>query len=185
MKNTFVSSFIAAILISVSNISYAALPATTGTVKFKGDIVESTCSVNSSSLNIVDMGTYLKSDIQKNKGVVVSASKKDFDITLTKCPVTSVPVMMDIVFSGNIDSHHEELLALDSSGETSATGIGIGIYNRTSGTLINWSSSPHLTDIKIDKTEIKIPLQVAYISNGEPIQAGKADSTLNFTINYK
>lgn len=186
MKNILVSSFIAAILVSVSSISYAALPATTGAVKFSGNIVESTCNIQASS-NAVDMGTYLTSDIEK-KGEEVTGSKKPFKINLTGCPVTTTPLTMEATFSGNkVDSVDSKLLALDALSGTGATGIGIGIYNSTTGQQIDLSSSSNskLPEIQISTADIEIPLQVAYVSNGQRIKSGKAEATLNFQINYK
>ncbi|WP_053067955.1 fimbrial protein [Xenorhabdus khoisanae] len=183
MKNILVSSFIAVILVSVSSISYAALPVTTGSVKFSGNIVESTCNIQASS-NAVDMGTYLRSNILK-KGEEVTGSKKPFKINLTGCPVTTTPLTMETTFSGNTaDTTDGKLLALDTLSGTGATGIGIGIYNST-GQQIDLSSSPTLPGIPINKTDMEIPLQVAYVSNGQPTKSGKAEATLNFQINYK
>ncbi|PHM26109.1 fimbrial protein [Xenorhabdus budapestensis] len=179
MKKTLVSSFIAAILVSVSNISYAALPATTGTVKFEGKIVESTCTIGSDSDNIVDMGIYLKSGIVGTSGTEVLGSKKDFKIKLTGCPVTAPVSRMVVTLSGTNDTHNPNLLKIDSSG---AEGIGIGVYSKSK--LINFSA-PKLDDININSADMEIPLQVAYVSNGETVTAGKANSTLSFSIDYK
>ncbi|MBC8950393.1 MULTISPECIES: fimbrial protein [Xenorhabdus] len=183
MKNILVSSFIAAILVSVSSISYAAFPVTTGSVKFHGDIVESTCNSDVSG-NIVNMGTYHMSDIGK-KGTEIAGSKKPFSIKLTGCPVTTTPLTMEVTLSGStLDSVDNRLLALDGLSGTAAAGIGIGIYNST-GKQIDLSSSPKLPIIEINEADMKIPLQVAYVSNGQSVKAGKADATLNFSINYK
>ncbi|BET96639.1 fimbrial protein [Xenorhabdus taiwanensis] len=183
MKNSLVSSFIAAILVSVSSISYADFPVTTGSVKFHGDIVESTCNSDASG-NTVNMGTYHTSDIG-NKGTEISGSKKSFSIKLTGCPVTTTPLTMEVTLSGSsLDSVDNRLLALDGSSGTNAAGIGIGIYNNT-GTQIDLSSSSKLPGIKINTADMEIPLQVAYVSNGQSVKAGKADATLNFNINYK
>ncbi|MDC9603571.1 fimbrial protein [Xenorhabdus griffiniae] len=183
MKNSLVSSFIAAILVSVSSVSYAAFPVTTGSVKFHGDIIESTCDSDVSG-NTVNMGTYHMSDIGK-KGSEITGSKKPFSIKLTGCPVTTTPLIMEVTLSGNTpDSTDNRLLALDGSSGTAAAGIGIGIYNNA-GVLIDLSSSSKLPGVTIDKADMEIPLQVAYVSNGQSVRAGKADATLNFNINYK
>ncbi|WP_416775778.1 fimbrial protein [Xenorhabdus budapestensis] len=180
MKKTLVSSFIAAILVSVSNISYAAFPATTGTVTFKGDIVASTCTASSKP---VKMGTYHTSDINGKKGIKVTGSEKDFNIQLTNCPVTAVPLSMDVKFSGsNKDSKDGKLLALDTSG---ATGIGIGFYD-DGGNQIDLSTTAILKkDILINKKDMIIPLKAAYVSNGDAVKAGAANATLSFSIDYK
>ncbi|MBD2813653.1 type 1 fimbrial protein [Xenorhabdus sp. Flor] len=180
MKNIFVLSFIAAILASISSISYAAFPATTGQVKFQGNIIESTCTASSDP---VKMGTYHTSDITKTKGTEVPGSKKDFNINLTNCPVTTVPLLMDVKFSGsNKDTYDNRLLALDTSG---ATGIGIGFYNEKD-TLIDLSSTNLLKqNVTISKKDMEIPLKVAYVSNGKDVKAGVANATLDFVIHYK
>ncbi|MBC8945041.1 fimbrial protein [Xenorhabdus indica] len=182
MKKTLASSFIAVMLISVSNISYAALLPTTGTVKFQGNIVESTCSVGSDSDKIVNMGTYLKSDIPGSSGGEVTGSKKDFKIKLTGCPVTTPFSKMGITLSGTKDAHNPRLLAIDSSG---AEGIGISVYD-SKGTQMDFTSGSHkLDDIDIDTASKEILLQAAYVSNGQTAKAGTANATLNFEINYK
>ncbi|CDG21728.1 putative Fimbrial subunit type 1 precursor [Xenorhabdus poinarii G6] len=181
IKNILVSSFIAAILVSVSSISYAVSSPTTGTVEFSGRIIESTCTVNSSG-NTVDMGTYLKSEIQKS-GDQLAGSKRDFKIKLTGCPVdNSSPIMMDVTFSGSSkDARNQKLLALDTS--SSSKGIGIGIYDK-SDVPIDLSSKYSFPDA-ITSSDIEIPLKAAYVSNGETAQAGTANATLSFEINYK
>ncbi|WP_340616608.1 fimbrial protein [Xenorhabdus entomophaga] len=187
MKNILVSSFIAAILVSVSSISYAAFPATTGSVKFSGDIVESTCNSDVSG-DIVNMGTYHTSDItETKKGSEVPGSKKPFSIKLTGCPVTTIPLTIEATFSGNkVDSVNNKLLELDTLSETGtgAAGIGIGIYDEKDQQ-IDLSSSPTLPGIEINGTNMEVPLRAAYVSNGKPARSGKAEATLNFKINYK
>ncbi|REF28332.1 major type 1 subunit fimbrin (pilin) [Xenorhabdus cabanillasii] len=182
MKNIFVSSFIAAILASISSISYAAPATTTGTVQFKGRIIDSACTIDGDSDKIVHMGTYIKSDI-KEKGREVDGSKKDFKIKLTGCPVDSTThIMMKVTISGTSDVHNSKLLAIESS--SGAKGIGIGVYSESN--LIDFTSGSHqLKDIEIDKADTEIPLQVAYVSNGETPTAGQANATLNFNIAYK
>ncbi len=181
MKNILVSSFIAAILISVSSISYAVSSPTTGAVKFTGKIIESTCTVDSSG-NTVNMGTYLKSEIPK-QGEQLIGSKRDFEIKLTGCPVDkSAPIMMDVTFSGSRkDAKNQKLLALDSS--SSSKGISIGIYDK-SDSPIDLSSKYSFPD-GIKSSDIEIPLKAAYVSNGETARAGTANATLSFEINYK
>ncbi|MBE8595237.1 fimbrial protein [Xenorhabdus sp. BG5] len=182
MKNSLVLSFIAAILVSVSSISYAAPSITTGEVKFTGRIIESTCTVGGNSDKIVNMGTYLKSDI-KIAGTKVAGSERNFTIKLTGCPVdTSVPIMMNVTFSGSSeDTRDSKLLALDTS--SSSKGIGIGIYDK-SDVQINLSSTYPFPD-KISTSDMEIPLKAAYVSNGDTPTAGTADATLNFDIYYK
>ncbi|WP_047683308.1 MULTISPECIES: fimbrial protein [Xenorhabdus] len=181
MKKTFVLSFITVMLISVSNISYAAPATTKGEVKFQGKIVESTCSVGSDSDKIVNMGTYLKSDI-KNVGEKVDGSERNFKIKLTGCPVTKPVSKMEITLSGTKDAHNPKLLAIDSSG---AEGIGISVYD-SKGTPMDFTSGSHkLDDIDIDTASKEILLQAAYVSNGQTAKAGTANATLNFEINYK
>ncbi|SFU82040.1 fimbrial protein [Xenorhabdus koppenhoeferi] len=178
MKNIFVLSFIAAILASISSISYAAPATTTGQVKFKGNIIESTCTASSDT---VKMETYLTRDITKRKGAEVRGSKKDFKIKLTGCPVT-IPLLMDVKFSGsNKDTHDTRLLALDTSG---AAGIGIGLYNDKDAQ-IDLSSDLLKQDVSIDAANMEISLKAAYVSNGQDIKAGVANATLSFVIHYK
>ncbi|MEQ1974780.1 fimbrial protein [Xenorhabdus sp. SGI240] len=182
MKNVLVSSFIVAILASVSNISYAAPPATTGEVKFTGRIIETTCTVSDDTDKVVNMGTHLKSDI-KTAGIKVAGSERNFKIKLTGCPVDpSAPITMDVTFSGSqVDSKNANLLALNTS--SSSKGIGIGIYDE-SDKQINLSSTYSFSD-KTSKSDMVIPLKAAYVSNGDNPTAGTADATLHFNINYR
>ncbi|WFQ80810.1 fimbrial protein [Xenorhabdus sp. SF857] len=182
MKNVLVSSFIVAILALVSNISYAAPPATTGEVKFTGRIIETTCTVSNDTDKIVNMGTYLKSDI-KTAGSKVAGSERDFKIKLTGCPIdASAPIMMDVTFSGsNADAEDPKLLALDAL--SSSKGIGIGIYDENDNQ-ISLSSTYSFPDT-ISKSDMVIPLKAAYVSNGAPSKAGTAEATLHFNINYR
>ncbi len=92
---------------------------------------------------------------------------------------------MGITLSGTRDTTKQDLLSLDSpSTPDTAAGIGIGVYSK--GTKIDFTSGPHkLDDIDIDKASMEIPLEVAYVSNGETAKAGTANATLNFEINYK
>ncbi|MEX0444819.1 fimbrial protein [Xenorhabdus sp. SGI246] len=178
MKKTLASSFITVMLISVSNISYAAFPLTTGEVKFQGDIIESTCNASSDP---VKMGTYHTSEI-KAKETKVTGSEKNFKIKLTECPVTAVPLSMEVTFSGSTkDTKDSTLLALDSS--STAKGIGIGIYD-AKGMPISLSSTYSFPN-KINNAVMEIPLQAAYVSNGVTAEAGTANATLKFEINYK
>lgn len=148
-----------------------------GTINFTGNITDAACTVNaSSSSQTVNLGT-ISSKTFSDAGV--AASPVLFSIVLESCP-ESVSTA-SVTFDGVINTTNSNLLAL-SSGST-ATGIGVGIYESDSSTLIPMTT--HSAAKTLSSTDSNTLNFVAkYVATSSAVTAGSANAATDFTIVY-
>lgn len=131
MKKTIIAlSLIAAPLLMINN----ALAAD-GTINFTGTITDSACTVDTASASqTVSLGT-VSSSAFSAAGDTASPTK--FTINLSNCPTTVSSA--SVKFDGSINTTNNNLLALSS--DSTAAGVGIGIYESDSSTQIPMSTA--------------------------------------------
>lgn len=149
--------------------------AATGTVKFQGEIVQSTCDVTTATKDqTVVIGTYPTS-LFANVGDV--SSSKAFQIGLQNCDAGTYTIRFD----GNAPAGHPELLAVSQ-----ATGVGIEILDNNGKVFPIGQdvTDPALVEVAADGTAT-VDLKARYKSFASTVGAGEANADSTFSIEYR
>lgn len=153
------------------------------TIKFRGEIIDTTCSVDpSSNGQTVSLGKIGKTAFES---IGATGGSKPFSIAISGCSQEST---VDIKFSGTPDANNPSLLQVSSAGEAgdAAEGVGIAIYRASD------LSNP-LPLGEIDESQaIKIlnstnlNYVAKYVATVDPtsIKAGMANADAQFTVQY-
>lgn len=152
-----------------------------GTINFTGEIVDTSCQVDSSSANMtVDLGKVNKTSFT-NVGDEMSATK--FTIKLTGCPTTPAGVTQAAIkFEGESVPGDDSVLALTDVADV-ATGVGVEIKD--------WADNPVL--MKTTPTaylpmgtsgEMSLNYTAYYRSTAASVTSGKANAATSFTVVY-
>jgi major type 1 subunit fimbrin (pilin) len=158
--------------------------AANGTVKFTGEIKQSTCEVTSDTQNKeVYLGTYPTSAFAN---IGDKSASKAFQISLDKCDAGDYSLRFD----GNTVAGNPDLLSVSNVGGTgtAATGVGIEITDNNNKPFAIGDGS----NIKDDVAKVTVDasgkatfnLQARYRSFSA-VTAGLANATSPFTIEYK
>lgn len=158
--------------------------AANGTVKFTGEIKQSTCQVTSNTQNKeVYLGTYPTSAFPT---VGAKSAAKAFQISLDRCDAGDYTLR----FEGNTVAGNPDLLSVSNVGGTgtAATGLGIEITDNNGkpfaiGDGTNINDDVAKVSIAADGKAI-FNLQARYRSFAG-VTAGLANATSPFTIEYK
>ncbi|KQQ60795.1 hypothetical protein ASF66_13740 [Pseudomonas sp. Leaf129] len=152
-----------------------------GTINFTGTILDAACTVDPGSANqTVPLGNV-------NKSAFVTAgdraSSAPFVITVNACnpAITRVAVRFD----GPTAPGNPQLLAL-SAGGTPATGVGIGIYEAVTDTLVPPGTKSVGIAAPAAGSAANLEFTARYVSTVETaaITAGPANGTATFTLDY-
>lgn len=152
------------------------------TIKFRGEIIDSTCSVSpSSNGQTVEMGKVGRNAFDS---VGTYAGSKPFSISIEDC---ASEAKIDIKFSGMPDQHDPRLLQLSATdSDTSAQGVGVAIYR--AGDLENPLPLGEIDESKAVtvNNETKINYVAKYMATVEQkdIKPGIANAEAQFTVQY-
>lgn len=159
----------------------------TGTVDFTGSIVNTPCAITATNQNLkVDLGNVRASDFAGGKGTLGGGSATQFTIVLSNCTVTATPYLATVTFGGLGADTAKSSLAVgagqDTSGQPTATGVGIQIVdgNSQKPLSLDVASSP----VKITQTEMHLPFAAQYISVADTVTPGLANGHADFTVAY-
>ncbi|MEM6160132.1 fimbrial protein [Erwinia sp. P6884] len=166
-------------------ISSAPGMAADGTINFKGNIIDSACTVDVNGTGLatadVDMGNVHKSaftGVGSTAGGDASATK--FNILLKNCPdtVSTAKVKFDgVAYAG-------DNTALALSEETGvATGVGIQLSDKN-GILPLFTESAAYTLVSGEENVNTLDFYARYIQKAATVTPGPANSVATFTVNY-
>ena len=173
--------------LSVVGVSQAAIPSNqgSGTVIFKGQIIDAPCSIAPESTNkVVEFGD-LSTHVLTNKGKSVP-----FSIKLENCDLAelkqksggkSTPKnIVNIAFTGSTVSDKSYMLS--TAGDT---GVGIVISVPGNGSYIKMDGTPTPTAAFMNgKSEISLEA-AALAAEGDNVRPGVFSATANFLLNYE
>lgn len=172
---------IGAATLALSALLCSSAQAASGTVNFKGEIVQSTCDVTTASIDqTVTIGKYPTSLFKKVGDV---SAPKSFSIGLQNCAAGTYTLRFD----GIAPPGHPELLAVSA-----AAGIGIEILDNSDKV---FPINQNITDpavVTIATTEpsgndgtATVNLKARYKSFAATVGAGAADASSTFSIEYR
>ncbi|WP_296250643.1 fimbrial protein [uncultured Stenotrophomonas sp.] len=165
----------AALALALSCLLAPAAQAASGTITFKGEIVQSTCDVSTASVDqTVTIGTF-PTTLFKEAGDV--SAPKSFKIDMENCEAGTYTLRFD----GTTPAGHPELLAVSK-----ATGVGIEILDNNDKVFpINQDLvDPALVTVAATG-KASVNLKARYKSFEKDVGAGIADANSTFSIEYR
>ncbi|MPW45420.1 type 1 fimbrial protein [Acinetobacter guerrae] len=159
----------------------AAMADNTGVVKFEGQVVDSPCNIEQSSLNqTVDFGQLSRKALEAGQ-----AAEADFDIKVTGCDLTNFagngPVnSMDVTFTGQDYADAGHTLLATSTGNTN--NLGVSINGFVFGTSKDVKSS--IVNEKGENT-LTFKALASAVDVAKPVTEGKFSAVSNFRISYQ
>ncbi|WP_320744182.1 type 1 fimbrial major subunit FimA [Enterobacter mori] len=155
-----------------------------GTVHFKGQIVNASCSVSAeSSDQTVNLGQY-KSSLFTSVGVRSGAIP--FNIVLNDCD-TLVAQSASVAFSGAVDANDPTVLSTSNLGGGAggaAAGVGIEISDKQGTVLTPDGSTFSAPNTLITGTNTLI-FNARYKSTAAIVTPGEADADATFVMQYQ
>jgi major type 1 subunit fimbrin (pilin) len=174
-KVTALSLLVMAGLASMSMQSAYADANDTGTIKFTGQVLDSTCTLDSKSLD-VPMGA-VTVDAFATAGT--TGRKVPFQINLSNCNAKLSGVRVEL--DGPGDSIQPEFLGLDT-GAAAAKGIAIELLDKDAKRVpINSASNEYA----ITEGSNALDFGARYISTADAVSAGDANASAAFTLLYR
>ncbi|MBF7978838.1 MULTISPECIES: fimbrial protein [Rahnella] len=171
-------NLIAAAIAAVSILSASSAFAEDGQVNFKGEIIDSACTVVNSVSNPLDvtLGKVAKTAFT---GAGSTAATTKFTLQLKDCPETVSSAT--VKFDGTAADGDNSVLALtDESGV--ATGVGIQLTDASNAVLPLFTAS---ASYELSSTEDNdLDFVARYIATSDTVTAGPANSVASFTVNY-
>lgn len=165
--------------LSVATIIYSSsIYAADGNINFTGEMIGNACTITGSSGSDVSvaMGNVALSSFN-NAGD--TAAPTQFTIGLSSCSsVTSA----QISFDGTQDTTNTNLIKL-ATGDNAATGVGVGIYESDSSTIIPLYSKSKAVAIANGTAQFNFIAK--YVSTSKTVTAGPANASATFTVMYK
>lgn len=153
-----------------------------GTIHFTGAIIADACTVDADSQ---DMTVNLGSVSSTAFGAAGDkASPTRFTINLGSCPTTLTSA--SVKFDGVADSANNDLLQLDASADPTddASGVGIEISDNT-GTAIPLFTASKEYPIDATTNSASMDFTARYVATAATVNAGAANATSQFTVNYQ
>ncbi|MGJ0481631.1 fimbrial protein [Pantoea agglomerans] len=150
-----------------------------GTINFTGNITDAACTVDAASATqTVNLGTV---SAKAFTAVGSSAAPTKFSINLTNCPAAVTKA--SVKFDGLINKTNADLLAVNT--DSTATGVGIGIYEADSTTQVPMltASASKAIDSTAGATNT-MNFVAKYIATAATVGAGTANASTDFTVVY-
>lgn len=165
----------------ISAINTGAAFASDGVINFTGEIVDTSCQVDTSSKDMtVNLGKVNKSSFNQ-AGDEESATK--FTIKLTGCPTTQTGTnQASIKFEGESISGDDTILALNNAAGA-ATGVGVEIKDWTD-TPVSMRTAP-TAFLPMDASgAISLNYTAYYRATADSVTSGAANAATSFTVVY-
>lgn len=153
-----------------------------GTIHFTGAIIADACTVDADSQDMtVNLGTVASTSFSAAGD---KSSPTRFNINLVSCPTSLTSA--SVKFDGTADSANNQLLQLDASADptTDASGVGIEIADDT-GTPIPLYTASKEYPIDATTNAASMTFVARYVSTAASVNAGAANGTSQFTVNYQ
>ena len=167
----------------------AASAVTTGNiakVEFQGSINAGACDVSPSSTDqVVQMGSVAEADFGGATGTHAKTSSP-FKLQLTGCD-TTVAKNVAVAFQGATAGSDTTTLAVDNSmtGGTTATGVGIQIFQEGNSTPLTLDGTAFDTDTALTDGANTLNFTAQYISTADTVTPGAADSSAQVNFQYE
>ncbi|EHF4936933.1 fimbrial protein [Enterobacter hormaechei] len=164
-------------LVMASASAFAAVEGETSTIQFTGAIKENTCTLDQGSLNQkINLNTVETSVFQGGQGA--ASQPTNFTIALKDCAKSSASVF----FSGDHVEGNAEALKVTGG----AKGVGIQILEGATVLKVDGSAPSSPKEVDVDKAaEWSFGARYVALGSASAIEAGEANATAQFTVNYE
>jgi major type 1 subunit fimbrin (pilin) len=149
-----------------------------GTIKFTGEIVDSSCTVVEGDNQDIDLGGASKTEMATAGN---ETTPRNFSINLSGCPANYEQI--SLTFNGESDDDDGKLIK--STGD--AKGVGIALYDMNSAqSQLDISKNPQTDTKKTDASGVtRFDFSASIKASGTPVEPGSVAGVANYTINYK
>lgn len=175
MKKNFMLAPLVTVLAVFSSFSALSYD---GTIKFRGTIIEETCTVKGTSGKdiVVDFGNVHKSKL--DGGIGKFSDPKSFKVNLTSCPDLS---NFNVSFDGTEKTADSNYFKTSLSGSNKNNNIAIALYKSDGSTLIKPGTS---IEIPGKSGNTSFDLSAKLVSTAATVTAGSFTRDIKFTISY-
>lgn len=148
----------------------------TGKVNFTGIVENAACAISAGDMTgqTVDLGNVRLAEISGMAGKA-AAAKTPFQITLEEC-ATAVATKASIKFTGTTAPGMDSILL------STGNGVGIQIFDKSSGTALNFgtASAPYT----LAEGQTKLDFTAGFASTTASPAVGSVTATANFQVSY-
>ncbi|WER47477.1 fimbrial protein [Cupriavidus sp. WKF15] len=163
--------------------------ASDGTITFKGQITDTTCTITTG--NAGSFTVTLPNVSKTNLAAAGStAGITGFSIALSNCNPASGNVHAFFEAGANVDPATGRLVNTDGVGSGGAANVQIGLLNPSNGSLISIGASDGAAQnslaqpIKPDGTAL-LPYAAQYVATGGAAAAGSVSSSVTYILSYQ
>ncbi|WP_398500619.1 fimbrial protein [Variovorax sp.] len=153
-----------------------------GNINFTGEIVDAPCSISPNSQNMtVPLGKVARTVL--DGGVGRKATPARFTIDLLSCGASATGATVS--FDGALDLDDPTNLRLANAGQVgvaAATGVAIELGDSAANKIPFGSES---AEYVLGQGDNALQFQAVYVSTRDTVTVGPANSTAQFTVNYK
>lgn len=180
-KTKYLKSLIAVSMLTAGLAQAATTTVNGGTVRFKGEVVNTACAVDAGSVDQTVQLGQVKSTTLSAAGKTSSAV--GFKIQLNDCD-TTVATKAAVAFSGvAVNAENNNALAVDGSASGGATNVGIQILD-SKGKALSFDGSDYSAAVTLGEGTNSLPFQARYIATGAATP-GIANANANFKVQYE
>lgn len=174
MKKSLINAAVA----TASILSAASAFAADGQINFKGEIIDSACTVVNSVSSPLDvtLGQIAKTAFT---GAGSTAAATKFTLQLKDCPATVTKA--SVKFDGTAAAGDNSVLAL-TQGAGVATGVGIQLSDSSNAVLPLYTASAAYPLVSTGTNNLDFVAR--YIATAATVTPGPANSVASFTVNY-
>lgn len=167
-----------------------------GNINFTGKLLPMTCTVvagtgldGNGDLN-VDLGGVPVTEVNTSSAVALHDIQLSVQCTGTTTGLSNIRMTLDASQGSGHDGFNDELLKIIGYGTgTNAKGVGIAVFNGTSGAQLNMQQQAVVNApfvVAPGTGSGVVLLKAGYLGNGDPasVSAGDANATLPFSLTY-
>lgn len=188
MKRLISLSALAASLAGGLSIVYAQTEVEGVDVNFKGEIIETGCTVKETNQTVtVDLGKVFASEMKDKKDQVFG--KKDFKVNL-ECPTTTEDegntTVARLLFNTTQGNTTDGDFALNkgSADRPAATGLAVRLFDTMANPEEIIKAGVKTSDYMLGPGDNTIDLKAAYVTTAEEVTTGPANATISLTIDH-
>ncbi|MGA9701274.1 fimbrial protein [Pseudomonas sp.] len=163
-------------------LSNSASAAEAGTITFNGKITDETCEVTTGTAGdfTVDLATAKVADLAQ---AGATALPSNFRIAVNKCSPTVTNVRAQFLYDANLVDISSGVLKNQLSGETSATNVGMQLYNYADNSVIKPGDAGAANSFTVDNGAGEMIYGVQYYATGKST-AGLVKSQVKYQLSY-
>ncbi|OCW24477.1 MULTISPECIES: fimbrial protein [Pseudomonas] len=153
-----------------------------GTITFNGKVTDETCQVTTGSSGdfTVDLATAKVADLAQ---AGATAMPSNFRIAVNQCSPTVTNVRAQFLYDANLVDVSSGVLKNQLSGDTSATNVGLQLYNYADNSVIKPGDAGAAKSFTVQDGAAEMIYGVQYYATGKST-AGLVKSQVKYQLSY-